>query len=629
MKSIIYITCTKLLICILLFIPFLSNSQEIIDFESEAWTIYSGKVTEHLGRKSLIGTAALNNVEFENGIIEVDMAVTGQRSYPGINFRIQSVSNYESFYIRPHRAGLYPDALQYTPSLNGIRGWQLYSGEGYTAHVMLPENEWFHVKIEVKGDRANIYINNSDQPSLAINKLELGLSKGSIGLNSPQDGSAYFSNFSYESTDDIAFEEPPDIHLPVGMITDWEISKPFKLFDIDSEKTPEQQGLSDLQWQKVICSNTGMVDIARYYSRAGRAPDCIFAKTYLYADEDKTKEIKIGYSDAVAVFLNGQILFIGQSAYQQRDPSFLGIIGLNDAIYMPLKAGRNELILMVAESFGGWGFMAQDAKFLMKNEGITGVWESERKFSVSESVLYDPKRECLYVTNFDQFNQGNQQIEQYISKLSINGEIEELKWVSGINNPLGMTIHDDKIFVTERTGYAIIDLESAMIIEHIQVPESVFLNDLAIDKNGNIYISDTRKNVVWKCADGECTIWLDQSQLSGPNVLYIRNNELLVGNSNKETLDAYNLKTKESYVIAKLGPGFIDGIREDNSGNLIVSHWEGRLYLITRDGVITKILDTTAPQYYIADFEYIPETDIIYIPTFYDNRVMAFKLGLK
>jgi len=66
------------------------SQQEIIAFDSDLWTIQNGKVTEYLGEQCLMGTAQLNGIEFTNGIIEFDMVVSGQRSYPGIYFRVQS-----------------------------------------------------------------------------------------------------------------------------------------------------------------------------------------------------------------------------------------------------------------------------------------------------------------------------------------------------------------------------------------------------------------------------------------------------------------------------------------------------------------------------------------------------------
>jgi len=611
------------LVTIFLILTFNSKSQEIITFDSDQWQIYNGKIVEHLGRQALTGIAFLKDLDFQNGIIEVDIAVDGTRSYPGINFRIQSPQNYEKFYMRPHRAGLYPDALQYSPVTNGITEWQMWNGAGYTTGAAIPENEWIHLKIEVNGTRAKIYLNNDEQPALDIYDLKHGLSSGTIGLNGP---SAFFSNFSYRETENLDFGAPQTIHYPTGMVMDWEITQPFKITQADFEKTPQQQDLEDIEWQNAKADRSGLVNIGKYYGMQGREPVCVFARTYIYADEDKVKEYKFGYSDAVSIFLNGEIIFFGNSAYQKRDPSFLGIIGLNDAVFLPLKTGKNELIFLVAESFGGWGFMVQDGKHIEKGDEITEIWETSRDFKVSESVLYDPKRKVLYVSNFDQFNQGNPNIKQSLSKLNMKGEVVELEWSGELTNPLGMTWFNDKIYSAERKSIAVIDPETGNITDRIEIPESVFLNDIAIDQSGTIYVSDSRKDVIWKCADGSCEEWLVGPDVLDPNVMYMFEDKLLFGNSGDEYLKSVDLSSKEVKSIAKLGPGFIDGIRPDGKGNLLVSHWEGRLYLVGMDGKVTKILDTTAPGYYIADFEYIPETGIIYIPTFYDNRVMSYKL---
>ncbi len=55
----------------------------------------------------------------------------------------------------------------------------------------------------------------------------------------------------------------------------------------------------------------------------------------------------------------GRLLFTGRSAYRERDPSFLGIIGYNDTVVLPLAKGHNELVVKVTEVFGGWGLMAR------------------------------------------------------------------------------------------------------------------------------------------------------------------------------------------------------------------------------------------------------------------------------
>jgi hypothetical protein len=81
----------------------------------------------------------------------------------------------------------------------------------------------------------------------------------------------------------------------------------------------------------------------------------VYARTNIDSDREQTKKLCVGYSDDVSVSLNGKILFRGRSAQNFRDPGFLGIVNPeNDAVYLPLKKGSNELILAVSE-LGGVG----------------------------------------------------------------------------------------------------------------------------------------------------------------------------------------------------------------------------------------------------------------------------------
>jgi hypothetical protein len=80
-------------------------------------------------------------------------------------------------------------------------------------------------------------------------------------------------------------------------------------------------------------------------------------------------KLVFAYSDRVHVFVNGRLLFAGDSAFQARDPSFLGIASLGpDAIYVELRPGPNEIVLVVSEKFGGWGFAARLEPFGPEHE---------------------------------------------------------------------------------------------------------------------------------------------------------------------------------------------------------------------------------------------------------------------
>jgi hypothetical protein len=302
-----------------------------VEFTSEKWILDNARVTDYLGRKCLEGSAFLKDVRFQNGVIEVDVTVTGARSYAGLIFRRQNENEYERVYLRPHLTPSFQNVIQYVASFNGIDSWQLYNGPGMTASATFPKNEWFHIKLEVKDKQARVFINSSPVPSLVITDLAHGISAGSVGLNGPMDGTAYFSNFICSEDNNLTFSEPPVKDYPLGTIKEWEISQEFKLIDVSSELLPEKQGIKYIKWQKINSLPSGLVDVSRYYGRQGNLPDCIWAKTTIISDKEQKKLYAFGYSDVIYIFLNGELLFAGNSAYQSRDASFQGIVEIGRA----------------------------------------------------------------------------------------------------------------------------------------------------------------------------------------------------------------------------------------------------------------------------------------------------------
>jgi len=597
----------------------------IIPFDSDRWTIASGEVTEYLGKTCFTGRASLNDIAFTNGVIEFDLAVTGERTYPGVNFRVQGEGNYEQFYIRPHRIW-YDDVLQYAPAHKGASCWQLFHGDGYTAGYELSSKQWVHFRMEVMDDQARVFIDRSDEPALFISHLDHGISTGSIMINTFNTGKAYFANFSISEKSVNDMPLPRKQAEPYGMLRKWEVSEIMNFGDIAYDIYPSDQGLKQLNWRSVVAEKSGLVNLSKIYPRTYRTGDAVFVRTFIHAEEDVIKQYSFGYSDVISVFLNGQIYFTGISTYQSRDQSFLGIIGLNDVVYLPMKKGSNELMILMGEGFGGWGFMFQGTD-VMEDERMKGAWQTEEVFSVPESVLYDPSRDVLYVTNFDQSRRAITGREQFISSLNPKGEVINLRYIDSLDNPLGMCIHDDRLYVAEKGGFAIADLKTANVIEHVTLPDALFPNDIEIDQNGRVYISDSQKNVIWRVNGKEIEVWLEGEHILDPNTLKIIGERLYVGNSGDQCLKAFHLETKDMEIIADFVPGFIDGIRQLPSGQLLVSLWDGKLYLVKQNGEVNQLLDLKNEGIYIADFEYLHESGMLYIPTFYNNKVISYKIN--
>ena len=334
-------------------------------------------MTEYLGRKCLLldgAAAVVKDFEMRDGVVDVDIATPAKRGFFGIQFRVvNDGANAEWVYLRQHKSGL-PDAMQYTPVLNTGANWQIYNGPGFTGAVDIPKDVWFHLRLEVVGAQAKLYVKEMDKPALVMNDLKSGVQKGQVALY-VLTGATYFSNFEIRTTPDAHWER----HLPPmrpGTLTKWSLSPSYDALarNLEQPLTPSESDA--IKWQDVEAEPPGFVVLYRYYEaphlrvtferdfakRLEPQPGMkvVYARTSIDSDRDQVKKLYIGYSDDVSVFLNGKILFRGRSAQNFRDPGFLGIVNPeNDAVYLPLKKGSNELMLAVSELGGGWGFICR------------------------------------------------------------------------------------------------------------------------------------------------------------------------------------------------------------------------------------------------------------------------------
>ncbi|MFQ5570254.1 MAG: hypothetical protein ACE5G0_11305 [Rhodothermales bacterium] len=349
-------------VAILFLIPglFSSNSNaQPIPFDSDRWEVSAreSRTEDYLGRQSLYlkgGVAWIKDDDFTNGIIEFDVAFTGERGFMGGIWRMQDRGNYEEFYIRPHQSGN-PDANQYTPVFNGLAGWQLYYGEGYGAPVTYPFDQWIHVKIVIADNRGEVYI-DSDEPVLVIQELKHEIKPGKVGVSAGNFAPAHFSNFSYQKVDSPTLKSTPkEVEpTPEGMVTAWLVSDPFDEAMLADKYLLTDEDEQARTWTTLDTEPTGLTNLARIPGIA-QGTNTTFARITLHSEREQVKKIRFGFSDRVKVYLNGRLLYGGTNLYRSRDYRYLGTLGLFDELYLPLNQGANKLWFAVSESFGGWG----------------------------------------------------------------------------------------------------------------------------------------------------------------------------------------------------------------------------------------------------------------------------------
>jgi hypothetical protein len=184
---------------------------KLVNVKAELVTFKNRKalqVREAAANPSGESLVVLTKTDFQDGVIEVDLAgepgpnaPEGSRGFVGIAFRVASDhSRFECFYLRPTN-GRAEDQVRRNHSVQYVSvpgfPWQLLRKEfpeKYESYVDLLPGEWTKVKIEVRGEKARLYVNGVEQPTLLVNDLKQGVSKGSIALWIGQGTLAHFSN---------------------------------------------------------------------------------------------------------------------------------------------------------------------------------------------------------------------------------------------------------------------------------------------------------------------------------------------------------------------------------------------------------------------------------------------------
>ena len=157
--------------------------------------------------------AVVEGLEFGNGVIEAEIAGApapdageGARGFVGIAFRLQSdMKTYDTFYLRPTN-GRADDqerrnhAVQYASSPD----WPWFrlrkeTPSKYEAYVDLVPGAWTKIKIEVRGDRARLYVHGQEQPTLIVNDVKTGAqAKGAVALSPGPGTIAHFRNLTIQ-----------------------------------------------------------------------------------------------------------------------------------------------------------------------------------------------------------------------------------------------------------------------------------------------------------------------------------------------------------------------------------------------------------------------------------------------
>jgi hypothetical protein len=311
---------------------------------------YKGKKAIYIDKGSLI----LKDDKFLNGTIEFDLYLNKERMYPGVFFRAdENFNNGEQWFIRTHLSGL-EDCNQAAPATNGITPFQFYFGPKYSFAYDYKYNDWTHVKVIVNNDKAQVFLDYSEKPNLSWNLFHepkaggLMIRGGRVPL--------YIADIKVNRDVYELIDFNPIDNKPIeGLIQEWEVSDMFEEKLLNNPLSIPTV-IENRTWGRTIeleedtAANISRVQVLR----DGTPGETVFAKIEIESDKNQIKLFHFGYSDRVIAILNGKPIYKGNNGWRTRDYRYLGTIGLFDAVYLNLKKGKNELLMAVSESFGGW-----------------------------------------------------------------------------------------------------------------------------------------------------------------------------------------------------------------------------------------------------------------------------------
>lgn len=333
----------------------------------EGWELRGdAAVKQEDGREALAvgrGWAFRRDVQLEDGTIEMDVKVTRRRSFVYVAFRMETDDEHEELYLRPHKSGL-PDSVQYAPVRQGRSAWQLHHGPGSTAAVVFEPGAWTRLRVVVRGRHAALFLGPGNEPAF-VARLDREPRAGYLALRAfspaPADGHvAWYSavRVSPEAPAVDASLLPPSPADTPGTIRAWAVSDAIAPIAEAPLAPPTAQG-----FRSVPAEAGGLVSLLRHVRVPEKAESwTTVARLHLRADTAGPRRLDLGFSDAATAYLNGRPLFHADASYSFDQPRQEGLIHLGQAaLFLPLVAGDNELVVVVEDSFGGWGLMGRIA----------------------------------------------------------------------------------------------------------------------------------------------------------------------------------------------------------------------------------------------------------------------------
>lgn len=254
-------------------------------------------------------------------------------------------------------------------------------------------------------------------------------------------------------------------------------------------------------------------------------------------------------------------------------------------------------------------------------------------FSGPESVRYDEAADIYFVGNFNG-DPGALDNNGFISRMTPDGAIEELHFISGGQNGVtlhavrGMTIVGDTLWACDTDAVRGFDRTTGAPVAEISFAEfdPGFLNDITPGPDGELYVTDSGRNRIYRIDGRTPSIALEDEALGRPNgITWDRTagHAVVLPFGGDQSLNRWggDAPGLEAFVTGLPG-GQYDGVEVLGEGRLLVSSQaDSSVHLVTNGSVEATLKTVGAP----ADIGYDVRRNRVAVPFVALNQVQIIE----
>ncbi|WP_442681047.1 SMP-30/gluconolactonase/LRE family protein [Sphingomonas sp. ASY06-1R] len=237
-------------------------------------------------------------------------------------------------------------------------------------------------------------------------------------------------------------------------------------------------------------------------------------------------------------------------------------------------------LLIITTLLGAVAATAQTPPRTLSDIGLVG----------SECARYDAATDRYVVSNINGAAPG------FVSVVTPDGQVEKLHWIDGLIDPFGIFVAGERLYAADGDTVRIYDRRTGAPASSVVVPGAQRLNDLAVSKDGTIYVTDSGKadqpGAIYRISrNGKVVQWAPRNDaMERPNGIAVTSDGMIVHGGRGVNLVFRNAAGK---IVRErsLPAGRIDGIVAMDDGGLLVASQDGHVvyHVGANNGAITVV----------------------------------------